>query len=66
MDEAAAGKTLGYREAVWLATMGGAHALGLQVRLSCHVACIVRQPTRASFVYTCYWDYMTQAGLAKT
>ncbi|CAL5228621.1 g11785 [Coccomyxa viridis] len=30
VEEAAARGTLGYKEAFWLATMGGAHALGLQ------------------------------------
>ena len=34
MESAAARKTLGYKEAFWLATMGGAHALGLQVQSS--------------------------------
>ena len=33
MEGAAARKTLGYKEAFWLATMGGACALGLQVCL---------------------------------
>ena len=32
-DSAAARRTLTFKEAFWLATMGGADALGLQVRL---------------------------------
>ena len=36
VDQAAARGTLGYKEAFWLATMGGAHALGLQVCLCYH------------------------------
>ena len=35
VKSAAARKTLSYKEAFWLATMGGAHALGLQVRFCC-------------------------------
>lgn len=51
VDEAAAGKTLGHKEAFWLATMGGAYALGLQVCLSCHKVCRARQPTRSILLY---------------
>ncbi len=38
VESAAARKTLSYKEAFWLATMGGAHALGLQVRCAVSTA----------------------------
>lgn len=39
VEEAAARRTLGFKEAFWLATMGGAHALGLQVCPCYHRLC---------------------------
>ena len=38
VESAAARKTLSYKEAFWLATMGGAHAMGLQVRFAVSIA----------------------------